>query len=55
MENRNGYCQPLLSNPHLQDPEADVLFHLKMSRKTHDFKALFGDVKVSRTTYKSNI
>ncbi|XP_030065340.1 uridine phosphorylase 1 [Microcaecilia unicolor] len=34
-----------LSNPHLQKMKEDILYHLDLGTGTHDFPALFGDVK----------
>lgn len=34
-----------LSNPHLATMKEDVLYHFSLSTGTHDFPAMFGDVK----------
>ncbi|XP_029445617.1 uridine phosphorylase 1 [Rhinatrema bivittatum] len=34
-----------LSNPHLQKMKEDILYHFDLGTGTHDFPALFGDVK----------
>ena len=33
-------------NPFLKNLDDDVLYHISLSKKTHDFKQMFGDVKV---------
>uniref|UniRef100_A0A674J2S6 Uncharacterized protein n=1 Tax=Terrapene triunguis TaxID=2587831 RepID=A0A674J2S6_9SAUR len=35
-----------LSNPHLEKMKDDILYHFALGTGTHDFPALFGDVKV---------
>ncbi|CAJ0968816.1 unnamed protein product [Ranitomeya imitator] len=35
-----------LSNPHLAKMKEDILYHFDLGTNTHDFPALFGDVKV---------
>lgn len=35
-----------LCNPHVAAMKEDVLYHLGLSTSTHDFPAMFGDVKV---------
>ncbi|XP_067936221.1 uridine phosphorylase 1-like [Watersipora subatra] len=34
-----------VQNPYIETMDEDILFHLNMSTKTHNFKELFGDVK----------
>ncbi|XP_004839923.1 uridine phosphorylase 1 [Heterocephalus glaber] len=34
-----------LSNPHVANMKEDVLYHFSLSTSTHDFPAMFGDVK----------
>ncbi|XP_075068757.1 uridine phosphorylase 1 isoform X2 [Mixophyes fleayi] len=34
-----------LSNPHLEKMKEDILYHFDLGTNTHDFPALFGDVK----------
>ena len=36
-----------LMNPHIQDMEEDVLYHLALGSGTHDLQEMFGDVRVS--------
>lgn len=36
---------PRKLNPHLTSLENDVLYHIDLNRKIHDFKEMFGDVK----------
>lgn len=35
-----------LCNPHLEKMKEDILYHFALGTGTHDFPALFGDVKV---------
>ncbi|KAG9468594.1 uridine phosphorylase 1 [Eleutherodactylus coqui] len=53
-ENKKGQSEPSqsgepgrihLSNPHLEKMEEDILYHFDLGTNTHDFPALFGDVK----------
>jgi len=37
-----------LPNPHIEQMEEDILYHLALGTKTHDLKAMFGDIKVTR-------
>ena len=43
------FCSPTghvqIANPHLLTLENDTLYHLALDTKTHDFEAMFGDVK----------
>ncbi|KAK2180534.1 hypothetical protein NP493_439g03023 [Ridgeia piscesae] len=34
-----------LPNPHIEQMEEDILYHLALGTKTHDLKAMFGDIK----------
>ena len=34
-----------LMNPHIQDMEEDVLYHLALGSGSHDLQMMFGDVK----------
>ncbi|XP_053570296.1 uridine phosphorylase 1 [Bombina bombina] len=34
-----------LSNPHLEKMKGDILYHFDLGTETHDFPAMFGDVK----------
>jgi len=34
-----------LMNPHIQDMEEDVLYHLALGSGSHDLQQMFGDVK----------
>lgn len=35
-----------LQNPNIKEADADVLYHFALDTKVHDFKEMFGDVKV---------
>lgn len=41
-----------VKNKYLDEDTDDVLFHLKLSRKKNDFKAMFGDVKVRKYLHR---
>ncbi|PAA62592.1 hypothetical protein BOX15_Mlig029519g1 [Macrostomum lignano] len=43
---RDQAAQVRLANPHLQDDRHDVLYHIGLDSRKHDFKAMFGDTKV---------
>ncbi|XP_056376228.1 uridine phosphorylase 1 isoform X1 [Hyla sarda] len=51
--NKEGHHEPSqlgegpihLSNPHLEKMKEDILYHFDLGTSTHDFPALFGDVK----------
>lgn len=43
-----------IKNPYLKDLDEDVLFHLQLSTKKHDLKAMFHDVRVSVLTLLLN-
>uniref|UniRef100_A0A915JWR5 Uncharacterized protein n=1 Tax=Romanomermis culicivorax TaxID=13658 RepID=A0A915JWR5_ROMCU len=49
MATNNGFCKSSTVkngyNSHLNDLDVDVLYHLSMDTKSHDFKKIFGDVK----------
>ena len=47
LPNRDITAQRKL-NPFLKNLDDDVLYHINLSKKTHDFKKMFGDVKVSQ-------
>ena len=36
-----------LPNPHIEKMDEDVLYHLALGTKSHDLKAMFGDIKVT--------
>lgn len=42
----NSDCFVQLSNPNIATMKEDVLYHFNLSTSTHDFPAMFGDVKV---------
>ncbi|XP_008586025.1 PREDICTED: uridine phosphorylase 1 isoform X2 [Galeopterus variegatus] len=44
LENHND-CLVRLSNPNVATMKEDVLYHFSLSTSTHDFPAMFGDVK----------
>lgn len=46
----DGYIMPrdgpiILRNPHIQDMEEDVLYHLALGNKSHDLPEMFKDIK----------
>ncbi|XP_042551011.1 uridine phosphorylase 1 isoform X2 [Dipodomys spectabilis] len=45
LENHHNDCLIQLSNPNLATMKEDVLYHFSLSTSTHDFPAMFGDVK----------
>nr|XP_004652987.1 uridine phosphorylase 1 [Jaculus jaculus]XP_044991892.1 uridine phosphorylase 1 [Jaculus jaculus]XP_044991893.1 uridine phosphorylase 1 [Jaculus jaculus]XP_044991894.1 uridine phosphorylase 1 [Jaculus jaculus]XP_044991895.1 uridine phosphorylase 1 [Jaculus jaculus] len=45
LENNHSDCFVQLSNPNVATMKEDVLYHFNLSTGTHDFPALFGDVK----------
>lgn len=44
----NSDCFVQLSNPNIATMKEDVLYHFNLSTSTHDFPAMFGDVKVKK-------
>ncbi|KAM6178163.1 uridine phosphorylase 1 [Rhynchocyon petersi] len=44
-ENHKNDCSIQLLNPHIATMKDDVLYHFNLSTSTHDFPAMFGDVK----------
>ncbi|XP_007942337.1 uridine phosphorylase 1 [Orycteropus afer afer] len=44
-EYHHGDCSIRLSNPNIATMKEDVLYHFSLSTSTHDFPAMFGDVK----------
>uniref|UniRef100_A0A8D2CXJ1 Uridine phosphorylase n=2 Tax=Sciurus vulgaris TaxID=55149 RepID=A0A8D2CXJ1_SCIVU len=44
-ENHHNNCLVQLSNPHVATMKEDILYHFNLSTSTHDFPAMFGDVK----------
>ncbi|XP_069870685.1 uridine phosphorylase 1 isoform X1 [Dipodomys merriami] len=45
LENHHNDCLIQLSNPNLATMKEDVLYHFNLSTSTHDFPAMFGEVK----------
>ncbi|KAM9650693.1 uridine phosphorylase 1 isoform 2-T6 [Trichechus inunguis] len=45
VENHHDDCCVQLLNPNLATMKEDVLYHFSLSTSTHDFPAMFGDVK----------
>jgi uridine phosphorylase len=45
LENHHNDCLVQLSNPNIATMKEDVLYHFSLSTSTHDFPAMFGDVK----------
>ncbi|XP_075414252.1 uridine phosphorylase 1 isoform X1 [Tenrec ecaudatus] len=43
--NNNNDCSIRLENPNIAAMKEDVLYHFSLSTTTHDFPAMFGDVK----------
>uniref|UniRef100_A0A8C6VRG7 Uridine phosphorylase 1 n=1 Tax=Naja naja TaxID=35670 RepID=A0A8C6VRG7_NAJNA len=41
--NKYRFCIP---NPHLKKMKDDILYHFALGTSTHDFPALFGDIKM---------
>jgi uridine phosphorylase len=35
-----------LNNPNVKEADADVLYHFALNTESHNFKDMFGDVKV---------
>lgn len=40
--------QVQVKNPYLDTMEEDILYHFSLGTKTHNFLAMFGDIKVSQ-------
>ncbi|XP_020021019.1 uridine phosphorylase 1 isoform X2 [Castor canadensis] len=45
LENHHNDCLVQLSNPNIATMKEDVLYHFSLSTSTHNFPAMFGDVK----------
>lgn len=49
----NSDCCVKLCNPNVATMKEDVLYHFNLSTATHDFPAMFGDVKVKSRAFNS--
>ena len=51
--NSDHLVQP--TNPNVAAMQEDVLYHFSLSTSTHDFPAMFGDVKVKRRAFDPGV